>query len=118
MVQAAQYGSYYTALCDKFYNSIQWQYNKVKDDDHKKAETAILAKIMDTMIMDAINHEIPLIKLEAATKEFSRVRDSAFTPKKYEMLLKYLNIDIKDTQDYVLQLGAEIAYNPREINAL
>lgn len=118
MAQAAQYGSYYIALCDKFYNSIQWQYNKVKDDASKKAEASILAKIMDTMILDAVNHDIPLVKLEAATKEFSRMRDSTFTPKKYEMLLKYMGIDTNDTKDYQLQLGVEIAYNPREISAL
>lgn len=115
MAQVAKFGSYYTALSDKLYHSIEWQYNKVKSDSKKKAEASVLAKIMDTLILNAVNHDLELFHIEAAMKEFSKIRDKAYTPKKYEKVLKSLQIDESDTKGYQLQLGHDFAFKPHEM---
>lgn len=112
MAKAGQFGNYYTELANRFFHAVEWQYKKNQKGKNQR-ECEILGKILDTLLSDAVSREIELFRLEAANKEFIKIRDQSFTPKKYSGILASLQIDEKETDGYAPQLFGTIEYDAR-----
>lgn len=112
MPRAGQFGNYYTELANRFFHAVEWQYKKHSKDSSQR-ECEILGKILDTLLSDAVSREIELFRLEAANKEFIKIRDQSFTPKKYNKILESLKIAEKDTQGYTTQILGVVEYDAR-----
>ena len=110
----AQFGEYYNLLKDKFYHAVEWRYNEASHDPKLKAEAEILGLVLDSLIADAVAHDVLLPALEAALKEFKAVRDNAYTPNKYNKMLALLNLHADRADGYVPQLYGAIAFNARQ----
>lgn len=113
MAKAGQFGNYYTELANRFFHAVEWQYKKHENNEARSRECEILVKVLDTLISDAVSREIQLFRLEAANKEFIKIRDQSFTPKKYSNILASLQIDENSTQGYAPQLFGIVEYDAR-----
>jgi hypothetical protein len=113
MATIGQFGMFYTQLADRLYHGLEWQYNKYKEAPDQDAERAALAKLLDTLIADAVNRDITLAQLQAATREFAAIRDAPFSDAKYAGMFKILGIDPAGVHGYVPQLFGVFEYDAR-----
>jgi hypothetical protein len=110
----AKFGAYYGQLKDKFYRAVEWRFNEANHNPQLKAEAEILGLVLDSLIADAVAHDVLLPELEAALKEFKAVSSNAYTPNKYTKMLALLNVHADKATGYVPQLYGAIAFDARQ----
>ena len=113
MGQAGQFGEYYTQIVDRFFHALEWRYNEIQGQKGHDHEVEIVAKLLDLLLADQIGHDIPLHDVEAALRQFQRVRNDSHTPGKYKEILQLMGVEEEDTLGYVPQLFGSVTLDIR-----
>lgn len=115
MVHAGQFGKHYLQVTHRLYHGLEWRYNEIKGKQGLQRESEILAKLLDHILADQVGHDLPLNHIEAALREFQKIRHDSFTPAKYRKIMELMGVNEEKTHGYMPHLYGNVVFDIQQL---